>query len=317
MNRIVSTDTDRGERSLADETLSSTSQVGNADGREYFARMEEAAENIRSRVQTVPKILIILGSGLGGVVDAVENQIVLPYASIPKMPEVATEGHAGNLVIGSLNGTDVSVFAGRVHCHDGYHPREVAFGARVMALLGVETLIVTNAAGYVNEAYRPGDFMVIENHISLLLGADAPTRGLDHPQLGTKFPAQSFPYDRDLGDAFMQLAKERQIRCQRGVYTFAWGPQYESAADIVMLRNMGTDAVGMSTVPEVLAFLQQVRALGGTPRVLGITTLTNPGAGISIPGQDVVDPNHAEVKEEGDKAGVHLQALISDILPKL
>jgi purine-nucleoside phosphorylase len=227
------------------------------------------------------------------------------------MPGVSTDGHAGNLIVGSLGARDVAIFQGRVHCHDGLPPSEVAFGVRMMILAGVKHLIVTNAAGSIREGIGVGDLMVIDNHVSLFLPQD-PALHLEHPQLGEKFYPQTDPYDQRLGDLFLEEATRRGWgkSCHRGVYCFLPGPRYESRADIKFLRTMGVaDAVGMSTVPEVLAGLQMSR---GALRVLGVSTITNVAAGLSHE-----DPNHEEVKAAGIEAAPRLRELIAHVVKSL
>jgi len=283
----------------------------NEAGRAYVARLEQAAGHICARVGLVPQVLIVLGSGLGTLTEIVEARIVLPYTEIPGMPVVRTDGHAGNLIVGKLGGREVAIFQGRVHCHDGLPPAEVAFGVRAMVHLGVRTLLVTNAAGGIREGMQPGDLMVIDNHISLFLPQD-PSYGLEHPMLGAKFYPQTDPYDTQLGDAFCAAAARRGwgAACHRGVYCFLPGPRYESRADIQLLRLLrAADAVGMSTVPEVLAALQMS---GGSLRVLGISTITNIAAGVSA-----AEPNHDEVTTTGAAAAPRLRALVADVVEGL
>jgi len=284
---------------------------GNPAGRAYVQRLEEAAAAIRASVYDIPDTLIILGSGLGSLAEIVSVSATVPYARIPHMPLVSTDGHAGNLLIGELSGRQVAIFQGRVHCHDGLPPSEVAFGVRLMVLLGIKKLIVTNAAGSIREGLGLGDLMVIDNHVSVFLPED-PALRLEHPLLGDKFYPQTDPYDRVLGDGFLAAAKRRgwDNRCQRGAYCFLPGPRYESRGDIAFLRALKVAAaVGMSTVPEVLAGLQMTR---GTLRVLGISTITNVAAGLS---KD--EPNHAEVKAAGLEAAPRLRALIADVVGEL
>ena len=284
---------------------------GNEAGQAYVRRLEEAAAAIRSRVGSVPETLVILGSGLGTLTELVHTRVTVPYQDIPHMPQVSTDGHAGNLLVGSLGSREVAIFQGRVHCHDGLPPSEVAFGVRVMVLLGVKNLVVTNAAGSIREGMGVGHLMVIENHLSLFLPED-PALRLEHPRLGEKFYPQTDPYDRQLGDVFLAEAARRGWgdRCHRGVYCFLPGPRYESRADIQFLRSLrAADAVGMSTVPEVLAGLQMT---GGALRVLGVSTITNVAAGLSSE-----EPNHAEVKAAGLEAAPRLRALIAHVIEQL
>lgn len=283
----------------------------NGAGEAYMGRLEEAASYIKNRLGEIPDTLLILGSGLGSLAELVTIRAALPYAEIPHMPVVSTDGHAGNLLVGTLGGREVALFQGRVHYHDGLSASEVVFGVRAMALLGMKQLFVTNAAGSIRSDLAVGDLMVIENHVSLFLPED-PSLRLEHPRLGEKFYPQTDPYDRVLGDAFLAAAVKRgwSERCRRGTYCFLPGPRYESRADIAVLRALGVvDAVGMSTVPEVLAGLQMTR---GALRVLGVSTITNVAAGLSD-----VEPNHAEVKAAGLEAAPRLRTLIADTVSSL
>lgn len=287
------------------------STPGNDAGKAYVQRLEHAATTIREHFGTVPDTLVILGSGLGTLTELMKTRATLSYRSIPHMPQASTDGHAGNLVVGSFGEREVAIFQGRVHCHDGLPPCEVAFGIRVMVYLGVKHLVVTNAAGSIREGMKVGDLMVIDNHLSLFLPED-PSLGLEHPLLGDKFYAQTDPYDKELGDLFLKEAAQRgwADRCHRGTYCFLPGPRYESRADINFLRALGVaDAVGMSTVPEVLAGIQMTR---GALRVLGVSTITNVAAGLS---QE--EPNHAEVKAAGIEAAPRLRELITQVIRSL
>lgn len=290
---------------------SSQHERGTTAGQAYIERIEVAAEVIRSHFQTVPDTLVILGSGLGSLTEVVVPRGVLPYARIPHMPQVSTDGHAGNLIVGMLGAKEVAIFQGRVHCHDGLPPSEVAFGVRTMVSLGVKNLIVTNAAGSIREGMGVGHLMVIENHLSVFLPED-PALRLEHPRLGDKFYPQTDPYDRVFGEMFFEAAARRGLSdiCHRGVYCFLPGPRYESRADIAFLRALGVaDAVGMSTVPEVLAGLQMSR---GALRVLGVSTITNVAAGLSKE-----EPNHAEVKAAGLEAAPRLRDIITEVVGRL
>ena len=292
-------------------TESNELKQGTPAGRAYVERIDAAAAAIRNHFGAVPETLLILGSGLGTLTELVVPRGVLSYAQIPHMPQVSTDGHAGNLIVGALGPKEVAIFQGRVHCHDGLPTSEVAFGVRVMVALGVKNLIVTNAAGSIREGMGVGHLMVIENHLSVFLPED-PALRLEHPRLGDKFYPQTDPYDRALGDIFLEAAAKRGWSglCHRGVYCFLPGPRYESRADIAFLRALGVaDAVGMSTVPEVLAGLQMSR---GAHRVLGVSTITNVAAGLSAE-----EPNHAEVKAAGVEAAPRLREIITEVVGRL
>jgi purine-nucleoside phosphorylase len=282
------------------------------EGELYVQRMHEAAAYIKQQVGDVPSTLIILGSGLGGLADQVEPRVILPYREIPDMPRTRTDGHQGNLIIGDLDGREVAVFQGRVHCHDGLKPKEVAFGARVMASLGVSTVVVTNAAGGINPLFKVGDVMVINGMLTTFLPED-PSFGISHPELGPKFYPVTHPFDPALGQRFVQSAIQAGLRCHQGAYAFMPGPRFETATDIQFLAAMRlngkqvVDAVGMSTVPEVLA-LKQMR--GDALRVLGISVITNVAAGLSD-----LEPNDDEVKVEGAKVSGKLISALRSMGP--
>ncbi|MBX7144587.1 MAG: purine-nucleoside phosphorylase [Oligoflexia bacterium] len=298
-----------------DAVSTEAARVGNAAGRVYVAQLEEAAAAIRDRIGIVPNTLMILGSGLGSFVEVVEPRVVVPYTEIPHMPQTSTVGHAGNLIVGkvALGDADreIAIFQGRVHCHDALRPRDVAFGARVMALLGIENLIVTNAAGSLNADIQVGHLMAIRNHVSLFLPED-PSLGLEHPRLGPKFYPQTDAYSAELRRMFLEIAAEQGFAdvCHEGNYCFLPGPRYESRADIDLLRALRVvDAVGMSTVPEVLAVGQMS---GGRIRVLGISTMTNLAAGIAA-----TEPSHEEVTREGMAAAPKLRSIIQELVARL
>jgi len=285
----------------------------NEAGRVYVQKLEEAVKTIRNKVQKIPKHLIVLGSGLGGLVDALDVEALLPYKDIPNFPFTATDGHAGNLVVGSLNGVRIAAFQGRVHCHDGYNTQEVAFGVRVMAMAGVENVVVTNASGGLSDKHKVGDLMLITNHLSFFLNRD-PSQDLIHEELGEKFYPHTHPFSEELIEKFSKLGNENNITVHKGIYCYLPGPRYESAYEVKFLKQMGVDAIGMSTVPEVLAICQRNTAKSQKKKikVIGIATITNVAAGLSD-----AEPNHEEVKTEGVNAGKKLQLLIEKLLEKL
>ena len=283
-------------------------QTQQSAGDIYVARMHAAAAFIRDKVGAIPPTLLILGSGLGALAESIQHNFKVPYQDIPHMPITATPGHVGNLIIGSLDGNPVAALQGRVHCHDGLTPQEVAFSARVMAHLGVSTVVVTNAAGGINPNFNVGDVMVINGMLTLFLPQD-PAFGISHPELGPKFYPVSHPFDNALGERFRLSAGKNGITCHAGGYAFVPGPRYETATDIRFLaafNKPGTtpivDAVGMSIVPEVIA-LKQMR--GDKIRILGLSVITNIAAGLSDQ-----EPNDAEVQDEGAKITKKLAATI-------
>jgi purine-nucleoside phosphorylase len=215
---------------------------------------------------------MVLGSGLGYLAEKVENPISVPFFAIPHFRRSTAPGHAGRLVFGMLEGQPVAVMQGRFHHYEGYSFADVTFPIRVLRLLGAEKLVVTNAAGCVNESWQAGDLMLIQDHIKLTL--DSPLCGANIPEFGPRFPDSSFNYSPALRQAARQVAEEQGITLREGVYMYMPGPQYESPAEIRAIRVLGADAVGMSTVPEVIV----ARHCG--MEVLGITLLTNMAAGI-------------------------------------
>jgi purine-nucleoside phosphorylase len=244
--------------------------------------VQEAASAIRARVPFRPEIGIVLGTGLGALVDQVERTGTVPYAEIPRFPRPTVEGHAGELVLGFLEGKPVAVLRGRAHLYEGYSPQEVAFPVRVLHALGCRLLVVTNAAGGLNREWRAGDLMVISDHINLQ--ATNPLLGPNDERLGPRFPDMSRAYDPELVALAERCALEERIPLRKGVYVAVLGPSYETPAELRMLRLLGADAVGMSTVPEVIT----ARHLG--MRVLGISAITDMATG------EVVQPvTHEEV----------------------
>ncbi|HHH40517.1 MAG TPA: purine-nucleoside phosphorylase [Chloroflexi bacterium] len=271
--------------------------------------IEEAAEAVRRRLTTQPGVGLILGSGLNGVAEAVEAEAILPYSEIPHFPQATVEGHAGRLVIGRLEGQDVVVMQGRAHYYEGYSMAQVTLPVRVMQLLGVGTLIVTNAAGGLNPAFRPGDVMVIRDHINLVgMAGLNPLRGPNLDRFGPRFPDMSCAYDPDLRAAARAVAEREGIPVHEGVYICLAGPSFETPADIRFLRIIGADAVGMSTVPEVTV------ARHGGMRVLGLSGISN--VAISEEGA-TQETTHEEVLEAGRLLAPRMEAIIRGVLRRL
>lgn len=236
-----------------------------------LARLDAAVTAVRERAPLRPRVAIVLGSGLGAFADALDDAVSLPFAQVPHFPASTVAGHGGALVIGRFAGVPVAVMKGRVHHYEGYPLADVVFPVRVLGRLGAETLVVTNAAGAINALFRPGELMVIEDHVNLL---GNPLVGPNDEALGPRFPDMSEAYDRPLREAAERACAEAGVVCHRGVYVAMTGPSYETPAEIRMARALGADAVGMSTVPEVIA----ARHMG--LRVVGISCLTNMAAGI-------------------------------------
>jgi len=267
-------------------------------------RVREAAAYIANKTALRPQVGLILGSGLGGLAEEIEDATILPYGDIPHFPQSTVPGHKGRLVIGRLAGAPVVAMQGRFHYYEGYSMEQVVRPVRVMAQLGVKTLIVTNAAGGVNESFSPGDLMLIVDHINLF--GTNPLIGPNEEAFGPRFPDMTEAYDKRLRALALQAAEELGIRLQQGVYMGLSGPTYETPAEIRAFRMLGADAVGMSTVPEVIA----ARHLG--LRVLGISCVTNMAAGI------LPEPlSHEDVVRVSAEVGPKFSALIKAILAKL
>jgi purine-nucleoside phosphorylase len=231
------------------------------------AQIDESAAYICSRWCGLPKVGIILGSGLGSVGDSIALERCISYHDIPHFQRSTAVGHKGQLLCGRLADVPVIAMQGRFHCYEGYSAERATFPVRVMKALGAELVIVSNAAGGLNPNFAAGDIMVIDDHINLL--NRNPLVGVNDDTLGPRFPDMSAPYDRTLGDRALAIARREDFACHRGVYVAMLGPTYETRAEIRMLRDFGGDAVGMSTVPEAI-----VAAHAGL-RVLGLSTITN------------------------------------------
>lgn len=236
--------------------------------------MTKAAAFVRGRTTSAPKIAIILGSGLGALADQISTDVSIPYAEIPGFPKSTVEGHAGRLILGRLEDKPVVAMAGRAHFYEGYTLADVVFPVRVMKALGAQTLIVSNAAGGINRLWFRGDLMIIADHINFM-GAN-PLSGPNDPEVGPRFPDMSQPYDPALIALAERAAIAEGIPIRKGVYIAVHGPSYETPAELRMMGRWGADAVGMSTVPEVIA----ARHMG--MRVLGITAITDMATGEQV-----------------------------------
>ncbi len=212
--------------------------------------IKEAITFLETQIQEQPEIGIILGTGLGDIVKEIEVHITIPYDQIPNFPLSTVEGHSGNLIFGVLQGRNVVVLQGRFHLYEGYSMKDISYPVRVMKKLGIRLLIVSNASGGLNPDYQVGDIMIIEDHINLMW--DNPLIGKNEKELGHRFPDMSEPYDRELIHKALRIAKKHNIRCHQGVYAGVSGPTYETKAEYKFLSIIGADAVGMSTVPEVI-----------------------------------------------------------------
>lgn len=243
---------------------------------QLLAKIKESAAYLNEKLTTTPKIGLILGSGLGELADEIEDAVKIPYGDIPHFPVSTVEGHAGQLVIGSLQGKPVVAMQGRFHYYEGYSMQVVTFPVRVMKQIGVELLLVTNACGGMNKAFAPGDLMVITDHLNMT--GENPLIGPNEEELGPRFPDMSHAYTPELVQFALETGKKLGISLQQGVYAGVTGPTYMSGAELVMLRNVGGDVVGMSTVPEVIV------ARHAGMKVLGISCITDMAIGEEIQG---------------------------------
>lgn len=269
---------------------------------DLLSRIDEAQSYIANKITLKPELGLILGSGLGILAELIEDAIVIPYANIPHFPVSTVFGHAGELVIGRVKGKTVVMMKGRFHMYEGYSAEAVSFPVRVMKALGVHTLIVTNAAGGVNTSYEVGDLMLIRDHINFT--SRNPLIGSNEDQLGARFPDLSEAYNRKLRKAAIDVASQQQITLREGVYIGLLGPSYETPAEIRMLRMLGADAVGMSTVSEVIV------ARHAGIEVLGFSCISNMASGI------LDQPlSHEEVMETTERVKQKFLHLLLGIIP--
>lgn len=270
-----------------------------------FEQIQETVDAIRARVPAraaSPRVGVILGSGLGSFADGLAGATTLPYAELPHFPHSSVPGHAGRLVLGELGGVQVVAMQGRVHAYEGYTPAQVAYPARVLCALGLKALVVTNAAGGINQALRPGDLMAITDHVNL--SGMNPLQGPNDERLGLRFPDMSRAYHPALLARLAEVAQAARIDLRSGVYASLAGPSYETPAEIRMLRVLGADAVGMSTVPEVIA------ASHMGVKVTGVSCITNLAAGL---GHKPL--SHEEVAETANRVKETFCRLLADFLP--
>ncbi|ADO57146.1 purine-nucleoside phosphorylase [Paenibacillus polymyxa] len=268
------------------------------------ATIQEAADYIRAKSGITPEIGLILGSGLGILADLIQDGVSIPYQDIPHFPVSTVEGHEGELLLGTIEGRAVVMMKGRFHMYEGYGPQLTAFPVRVMKQLGIQSLLVTNAAGGVNTSYKAGDLMVISDHLNLT--GQNPLIGPNDAALGVRFPDMSEAYSRRLREIAKQTATQQGFSLQEGIYAGLLGPNYETPAEIVMLRTLGADAVGMSTVSEVIV------ARHAGIEVLGFSCITNMAAGI------LDQPlSHGEVMETAEKVREQFLKLVLAIIPQM
>jgi len=275
---------------------------------ELYDQVLEAVQAIQTRTSLKPEVGVILGSGLGDLATEIAEPAIVPYADIPHFARSTVKGHAGRLIIGLLENVPVVAMQGRFHLYEGYHLQVLTLPVRVMRQLGAHTLIVTNAAGGVNPAYRPGDFMLIRDHINMpgLAGAN-PLAGPNDDRFGGRFPPLAHAYDAQLRAlAHSIAASSPEIMLHEGIYTMVGGPNYETGAELRFLRAVGTDAVGMSTVPEVIV------ARHAGMQVLGLSLITN-----TATGNETGEVNHAEVLAAADAVRPRFAALVRGIVREI
>jgi len=270
-------------------------------------QIDQAADAIRERTSYRPRVGLILGSGLNSVADSVQKAVIIPYGELPNWPISTVQGHAGQLVIGELEGQPVMVMQGRIHFYEGYSMSEITLPVRVMLRLGLEMMFVTNAAGGVNPEFVPGDVMLITDHLNLvgMTGAN-PLMGPNIDELGPRFPDMSQAYDRKLMEIARRAASNGNIPLREGVYCALSGPSFEGPADLRFLRMAGADAVGMSTVPEVIV------AHHGGLRVLGFSGISNKA---NLDGSTVT--THEEVMEAGRIIAPKIETILRGVLQSL
>ncbi len=271
---------------------------------DLLIRINETADYIRGCVNgPMPRTAIILGTGLGALVDHIENKQYIPYSEIPNFPVSTVEGHSGNLIIGTLGGKAVMGMQGRFHYYEGYDMKQVTFPVRVMKALGVKTLFVSNAAGGMNPEFQIGEIMIINDHINLF--PEHPLRGKNFPELGTRFPDMSEAYSKRLINQALEIAKEKGIRVKQGVYVGTQGPTFETPAEYRYFRRIGGDAVGMSTVPEVIV------ARHGGMEVFGVSVITDLGV------EGIVEvATHEDVQRAAEAAQPRMMEIMRELVSR-
>ena len=268
-----------------------------------YEKLGKAAQYIQSVKTSKPKVGVVLGSGLGEFVDQIENKTIISYNDIPYFKKTTVEGHEGRLILGKVQGVEVAVLQGRLHAYEGLPMDEVVFPVRLLSILGISTLILTNAAGGVNLDFKPGDLILIQDHINLM--GRNPLIGPNNNQMGPRFPDMSHAYNPELNNILKRVSKNLGFNMREGVYAGVLGPTYETPAEIKMIRALGGDMVGMSTVPECIA----ANHLG--LKVCGVSCITNMGAGIV--NQTL---RHEDIKEEALKVMSYFSALLSQSIEK-
>lgn len=270
-----------------------------------YDRASEAARYVLAKAQgRTPRAAVVLGSGLGGVADAIKDPIEIPYDEIPHFVTSTVQGHAGKLIVGSFDGVDVALMKGRFHYYEGYSMEEVTLPVRVFKMMGIQSLVLTNAAGGAASHLKAGSLMAITDHINMM--GENPLRGPNDERFGPRFPDLTAVYTPAYVEAAHEVAREIGVVLSEGVYMALRGPSYETPAEIRMMRKLGADAVGMSTVPEAIV------ARHSGINVLAISCITNVAAGLTAN-----EINHNEVMEVGERAGKHLAELIVGAIPRL
>ncbi|MFI5177845.1 MAG: purine-nucleoside phosphorylase [Vicinamibacterales bacterium] len=271
---------------------------------DYYDKVKEAAAAVRAKLRDVPRVAVVLGSGLGDFADSLEDAVAMPYEQLPHWPASRVIGHEGRLVVGTVKGRRIAALAGRCHLYEGHDPLTVTFAVRALGLLGVETLLLTNAAGGVNTSFAQGALMVIDDHINLT-GMN-PLVGANDDRFGSRFPDMTEVYSARLRAMAHAAGRDIDLLLPHGVYAALLGPSYETPAEIRYLRTIGADAVGMSTVPEAIA----ARHMG--MEVLGISCITNMAAGVLPRPLD-----HAEVMETARRIRGQFIALLEGVIGQL
>lgn len=271
----------------------------------FYNKVKESADYISSKVDANVDVAVILGSGLGKLVDIMEDKTYISYKDIPNFPQISVVGHAGNLVFGKIGETKVMALQGRFHYYEGYSMKETAYPVYVMKLLGIKKMIVTNACGGINTNFKPGDLMIIDDFINSV--SDNPLRGANDDRFGLRFPDMSEPYSLELRNKAKDVANRLGIETKNGVYTFFQGPYYESAAEIRMYGRAGSDAIGMSTVPETI-----VANYVGI-KTLGISCITNMATGLRV-GNHSHDEVVAIAEEASKKLCVWMEEFIKELV---
>lgn len=267
-------------------------------------KIKETASYIQQRIKNIPQVGIILGTGLGGLVNEIKTEISIPYSEIPNFPVSTVQGHGGNLIFGTLGGKNVVAMQGRFHYYEGYTMQELVFPVRVMKQLGIQMLVVSNAAGGLDPAFQVGDIMIIRDHINIF--PSNPLMGPNNEELGTRFPDMSDAYAPEFIALAGDIAKELGIKVQQGVYTAVTGPCFETPAECRLVRKLGADAVGMSTIPEVIA------ARHMSLKVFAVSIITD----MAVEGT-MEEISHEEVIKAANSAEPKMTKLLLELLNRI